>query len=228
MPPPRGFMPSSQPEVRLVGTRVHGRVLVKASPATPAGILLGFHGYLESADTQLARLERMPGAEAWTLVSVQALNRMYRGRSRETVAGWMTRQDREEAIEDNIEYVNRVVADLGILPGDATVVCAGFSQGGAMAFRAGVRGAFGAAGIICVGADVPPELIADPAAAFPPVLFVRGARDEWLTPDTFELGVTALRARGADVQALVVDAAHEWTESASLAAGEFLTRITKR
>jgi predicted esterase len=221
-------MPSSQPEVRLVGTRVHGRVLVKASPATPAGILLGFHGYLESADTQLARLERMPGAEAWTLVSVQALNRMYRGRSRETVAGWMTRQDREEAIEDNIEYVNRVVADLGILPGDATVVCAGFSQGGAMAFRAGVRGAFGAAGIICVGADVPPELIADPAAAFPPVLFVRGARDEWLTPDTFELGVTSLRARGADVQALVVDAAHEWTESASLAAGEFLTRITKR
>jgi predicted esterase len=228
MPPPRGFMPSSQPEVRLVGTRVHGRVLVKASPATPAGVLLGFHGYLESADTQLARLERMPGAEAWTLVSVQALNRMYRGRSRETVAGWMTRQDREEAIEDNIEYVNRVVADLGILPGDATVVCAGFSQGGAMAFRAGVRGAFGAAGIICVGADVPPELIADPAAAFPPVLFVRGARDEWLTPDTFELGVTSLRARGADVQALVVDAAHEWTESASLAAGEFLTRITKR
>jgi predicted esterase len=139
----------------------------------------------------------------------------------------MTRQDREQAIEDNIEYVNRVVADLGIRPGDANVVCVGFSQGGAMAFRAGVRGAFRAAGIICVGADVPPELITDPGA-FPPVLFVRGARDEWLAPDTFELGVTALRARGADVQPLVVDAAHEWTDSVSQAAGEFLSRMTKR
>lgn len=227
MPPPRGFMPSLPPDIRLVGTRVHGRVLVKAAPATPARILLGFHGYLESADAQLERLERMPGAAAWTLVSIQALNRVYRGRSEETVASWMTRQDRDEAIADNIEYVNRVVADLGIRPGDATVVCAGFSQGGAMAFRAGVRGAFGAAGIICVGADVPPELIADPAAAFPPVLLVRGARDEWLTPDTFELGATALRGRGADVQPLVVDAAHEWTDAVSRAAGDFLARFEK-
>jgi predicted esterase len=227
MPRPRGFMPSLPPDIRLVGTRVHGRVLVKAAPTTPAGVLLGFHGYLESADTQLDRLERMPGADAWTLVSIQALNRVYRGRSEETVASWMTRQDRDEAIADNIEYVNRVVADLGLRRGDTTVVCAGFSQGGAMAFRAGVRGAFGAAGIICVGADVPPELIADPAAAFPPVLLVRGARDEWLTPDTFEVGVTALRVRGTDVQPLVVDAAHEWTDPVSRAAGDFLARFEK-
>ena len=206
---------------------MHGRVLVKAARKTQAGVLLGFHGYLESAETQLARLEEVPGADAWTLVSVQALNRVYRGRSEETVASWMTRQDRDEAIADNIDYVNRVVASLGIRRGDATVVCAGFSQGGAMAFRAGVRGAFGAAGIICVGADVPPELIADPGAAFPPVLLVRGARDEWLTPGMFETGVTALREHGAEVQWLAVDAAHDWTASVSRAAGEFLRRFEK-
>jgi predicted esterase len=220
-------MPSVPPDIRLVGARVRGRVLVKAARKPAAGVLLGFHGYLESADTQLARLEQMPGADGWTLVSVQGLNRVYRGRSEETVASWMTRQDRDEAIADNIEYVNRVVADLGIRRGDATVVCAGFSQGGAMAFRAGVRGAFGTAGVICVGADVPPDLLADSEAAFPPVLLVRGVRDEWLTPDTFESGVTALRARGTDVSPLVVDAAHEWTNSVSRAAGDFLLRFQK-
>ena len=168
-------MPSLPPDVRLVGTRVHGRVLLRAARKPLSGVLLGFHGYLESAETQLARLEQIPGFDAWTLVSMQALNRVYRGRSKETVASWMTRQDRDQAIADNIEYVDRVTAELAVPP-DAPVVCAGFSQGGAMAFRAGVLGALGSAGIICVGADVPPDLLADPGAAFPPVLLVRGAR----------------------------------------------------
>jgi predicted esterase len=219
-------MPSLPPDVRLVGTRVHGRVLLRAARKPLSGVLLGFHGYLESAETQLARLEQIPGFDAWTLVSMQALNRVYRGRSKETVASWMTRQDRDQAIADNIEYVDRVTAELAVPP-DAPVVCAGFSQGGAMAFRAGVLGALGSAGIICVGADVPPDLLADPGAAFPPVLLVRGARDEWLTPSQFASDVTALRARGCNVQELVVDAAHEWTDAVSRAAGAFLRRFER-
>lgn len=219
-------MPSLPPDVRLVGARVHGRVLLRAPRKPRAGVLLGFHGYLESAETQLARLEQIPNLDAWALVSVQALNRVYRGRSEETVASWMTRQDRDRAIADNIEYIDRVTADLAVPP-DTPVVCAGFSQGGAMAFRAGVRGAFGAAAIICVGADVPPELLADPEAEFPPVLLVRGERDEWLTPVKFASDLAALRARGCNVQDLVVDAAHEWTDHVSRAAGAFLGRFER-
>lgn len=215
---------ASSPDVRLVGTRVHGRVLVRrASP--PAGILIGFHGYLENAETHLARMEGIPGADAWTLVSVQALHRVYRGRSEETVASWMTRQDRDVMIADNVAYVDAVVQDLGVDSRPARIVCAGFSQGGAMAFRAGIRGAFACAGIISVGADVPPDLTDDRGVRFPPVLAVRGARDEWLTAEKFDPGIAALRARGIDVRALVIDAGHEWTEATSAAAGEFLQRL---
>lgn len=213
----------SSPDVRLIGTRVHGRVLVRAAPAAAAGVLLGFHGYLETADVQLARMEGIPGSAAWTLASVQALNRVYRGRSEETVASWMTRQDRDEMIADNIAYVDAVVEALGIDSRSTKIVCAGFSQGGAMAFRAGVRGAFGAAGIVSVGADVPPDVIRE--ARFPPILVVRGARDAWLTAEKLDPGVAALRARGAEVAALVVDAGHEWTAETSLAAGEFLRTL---
>jgi predicted esterase len=213
----------AQPEVRLVEARVRGRILVRP-PATPsgAGVLLGFHGYLESADTQLARLAQIPGSDSWTHVSVQALHRVYRGRTGETVASWMTRQDRDAMIADNVAYVNAVVEDLGIGDERTPVVCLGFSQGGAMAFRAAVRGGFRASGVVCVGADVPPELVGDPVSRFPPVLFVRGARDEWLTAERFDTDVAALRARGATVDPVVVDAGHEWTPEVSRAAGEFL------
>ena len=50
----------------------------------------------------------------------------------------MTRQDRDDMIADNIEYVDRVVA--AAAPPGVPLVTAGFSQGVAMAFRAGVRG----------------------------------------------------------------------------------------
>ena len=221
-------MTSSAPEVRLVSARVHGRVLVRAAPGdAPAGFLFGFHGYLENAATQLVRLQDIPGSDRWTLVSIQALHRVYRGRSEETVASWMTREDRDVAIADNIAYVQAVVRDLGI-GGGRPVVCAGFSQGGAMAFRAALRGGFAAAGVVSLGADVPPELLADDGLRFPPVLLLRGARDEWLAAEKFEADGAALRKHGGDVRALVLDAGHEWTTAASRAAGDFLRTLEMR
>ena len=95
-----------------------------------------------------------------------------------------------------------------------------------MAFRAGVRGAARCAGIIAAGGDVPPELLADPDAAFPPVLLIRGAQDEYYPPKMFDGNVEALRARGADVTPVTVNAAHDWTADISEAAGRFLRRLT--
>ena len=62
---------------------MHGRVLVREARAAAArGILVGFHGYTETARIQMARLEAIPGAAPWTLLAVQALHRFYRGRMR--------------------------------------------------------------------------------------------------------------------------------------------------
>lgn len=202
-----------------VAARTHGRVLVR-DVAAPRGLLVGFHGYMENAETQMQRLESIPGTENWTLVSVQGLHRFYRGRTEDVVAGWMTRQDREAAIDDNIDYVNRVVE--ATRAGNEPIVCVGFSQGVATAFRGAVRGAAGAAGVVAVGGDVPPELLADPALAFPRVLLARGGRDDWYTTSKLESDAAALRARGAAAETLVYDAGHEWTDEVSAAAGEFI------
>ena len=90
----------------LVPTTTHGRVLIRTPAATAAGVLVGFHGYAEDAAAQLERLLAIKEADDWLLLSVQALHRFYRGRSQDVVAGWMTRQDRDAAIADNIAYVD--------------------------------------------------------------------------------------------------------------------------
>ena len=217
------------------GVRVHhvetvasGRVLVRAAVGgPPVGVLVGFHGYAENADIHLERLTAVPGTERWILVSVEGLNRFYRSRSDVTVASWMTRQDRDRAIATNIAYVDGAVdhvrreVALGGTP--APLVLAGFSQGGAMAFRAAVRGSHNAAGVIAVGADVPPELLSAPDTRFPPVFLVRGARDDWYTQAKLDADVKALTERGVQVSDLVADAGHEWTPEISAAVARFLS-----
>ncbi len=213
-------------EVQLVPTITHGRVLVRsARAAARRGLLVGFHGYMENAAIQMKRLEEIPGASAWTVVSVQGLHRFYRGRTDEVVASWMTREDREVAIADNLAYVAAALDDVS--RDDSTrIVYAGFSQGVAMAFRAGVLGRDRASGVIAIGGDVPPELLADRSVRFPPVLLARGARDEWLTQETFDADVAALTDRSASFQPVVYDGAHEWNGAVSTAVGEFRARLS--
>ena len=204
----------------LIPTGTHGRVLLRET-ASPQAIVIGFHGYMENAQIQMDRLTAIPGAERWTLASVQALHRFYKGSSEEVVASWMTRQDRDAAITDNIAYIDRVVEALGA-PG-VPIVFAGFSQGVAMAFRAAVRGARKGAGVIAVGGDVPPELLADSSLAFPPLLLARGERDEWHTAQKHDADVVAVKSAGAEAEALIYDGAHEWTDEVSRAAGHFIS-----
>jgi predicted esterase len=212
-----------------VEARTHGRVLVRAARLPPQGggprVLVGFHGYYENAAIQMERLAALPGSDRWTLVAVQGLHRFYRARTEDVVASWMTRQDRELAIADNIAYIDAAIeaAAGGVTP--RRIVCVGFSQGVAMAFRAGVRGRAKSDAIVGVGADVPPELLADSAAVFPPVLLIRGAQDPYYPQQMFDGNIAALRQRGANVTPLVVNAAHDWTADVAHEASAFINRV---
>ena len=209
------------PRTLNIPTTTHGRVLIHDAP-DPEAILIGFHGYTEDADIQLDRLRQIPGSHRWTLVAAQGLHRFYRGRSKNVGASWMTRQDRELMIADNIEYANRVIE--ATVPPWVPFVTAGFSQGVAMAFRAAMRGARRADGVIAVGGDVPPELLEDPASVFPPVLLLQGKDDEWYTAEKLSSDVKALESRGVDVTAVTYEAGHVWTDAVSREAAAFIQR----
>ena len=93
---------------RTIATTTHGRYLVAPSTAS-APLLVAFHGYAELAEAALDRLRAIPGADRWTLLSIQGLNRFYQRRTNDVIAGWMTRQDRELAIADNLAFVSSVL-----------------------------------------------------------------------------------------------------------------------
>jgi dienelactone hydrolase len=200
--------------IHTIPVQTHGRYLVRDGP--PERLLLGFHGYAQNAEIHMADLETIPGIDAWTVVAVQALNRFYLGRSIETAAGWMTRQDRELVIADNINYVRTVVA---ALPPAKTIVVEGFSQGAAMAYRAAAN-LDRVAGAIILGGDVPPDV----DGPLPPILIGRGERDDWYTDEKLKKDLKSLAGR-ADVKTAIFDGVHEWTDAFRSAAGEFLSSM---
>jgi predicted esterase len=138
----------------------------------------------------------------------------------------MTREDRELAIADNLVYV---ASALDVVPHDEAtrIIYAGFSQGVAMAFRAGVRGHRRAAAVIAAGGDVPRELLEDASLEFPPVLLARGERDDWYTAAKFDADVSALTARRISVQPVTYAGAHEWNASVAALVGEFVASMTR-
>jgi predicted esterase len=215
------------PIARTIETPIHGRFLVE-EPPTPDRhpLLVGFHGYGENAERHLDALRRIPGADRWTRAAVQGLHRFYNTRTDEVVASWMTRQDRQLAIADNVAYVDRVMAAIaGELGTASRLVYAGFSQGVAMAFRAAVLGTARADGIIALGGDVPPDVRDLPASRFPRVLLGRGAGDPWYTNEKLRADVTYLQSIDVRVGVVVFEGGHEWTDEFREAASQFLQAL---
>lgn len=208
-------------ETRTIEARTHGRYLVRP-PAVggPWPLLVGFHGYRESAATHMATLASIPGADGWLIVAVQGLHRFYT-KGGDVVASWMTREDRDLAIADNVAYVSGVVdavrAEFHV--GEA-LVFGGFSQGTAMAFRAAAHIRCDA--VIALGADVPPDVAATRRVPLPRVLYGCGRRDELYTADLHARDIATLETLGVDVESVSYDGGHEWSAEFLSAAGRIL------
>jgi predicted esterase len=214
-------------EARTIAARTHGRYLVRPPRESgPWPMLVGFHGYRETVGIHMATLESIPGTEGWLIVAVQGLHRFYT-KGGDVVASWMTKEDRELAIADNVAYVADVVDAVRdeFTTSDARVF-AGFSQGTAMAFRAAAH--LRADALIVLAADVPPDIAASTTVPLPPVLYGRGRDDDLYTSERHARDVTTLERLGVAVESVTFDGGHHWTPEFLAAAGRTLGRVARR
>ena len=222
-------MTRSQPQSltnapRTIAVRTHGRYLID-SPASATATLVGFHGYQENAAIHLDALRRIAGGRLLNLVSIQALNRFYT-RASSVVAGWMTTEDRDLAIADNIAYVGAVLAEVAGETGvTRPLIYVGFSQGVAMAYRAAAFVQRPCDGVIALAGDVPPD-VAPVAAGLPVILLGRGTEDAWYSEEKMSADVATLRGGGVAVVEHVFAGGHVWNETFVTRAGVFLDEVS--
>jgi predicted esterase len=221
-----------------IETPTHGRVLVQdAADSVSHGLIVACHGYGQAAEDMLSAVSQIPGASRWRIAAVQALHRFYTRGDEKVVASWMTRQDRDVMIADNIEYVDRAIdriheADRIVHTGKAEqprngpTVIAGFSQGTAMAYRVAMLGRHVVTGVIALGGDIPSEIKQlSPTRSWPAVLIGAGDTDWWYTAEKVQADEEFLESRGATLAVTRFGGGHEWAEEFRLAAGVWLARL---
>jgi predicted esterase len=208
-----------------VPTTVHGHCELEGPDggAGPRPLLIGFHGYAETAERHLEALRRIPGIDGWWRCAVQALHPFYRGKTGEVVASWMTRFNRELAIADNVRFVDEVLTRVrNDHPIREPVAWVGFSQGTAMAYRAAAAAGRRGQVLLALGGDVPPELAEIELVDFPRVLIGRGATDPWYSEERLVADVALLEKKGVTVEVCRFDGGHEWGDAFCRAAGRVL------
>ena len=96
-----------------------------------------FHGYGQLAKYFIKHFEDLDENEH-CIIAVEGLSRFYvDGLSGRVGASWMTKEDREQEIIDQSNYIKIVLKDVGIDPtsSDHNFIVMGFSQGTATAIR---------------------------------------------------------------------------------------------
>jgi predicted esterase len=94
-------------------------------------LIIALHGYGQAARTFIHHFKDLIGDGETLVVCPEGLNRFYwKGFTGEVVASWMTKENREFDIRDNMAYLNDLYAHLmGQLPKDTKVTLLAFSQG---------------------------------------------------------------------------------------------------
>lgn len=210
-------------DIRVASTRTHGRYLIDIDEHS-RGTLVGFHGYQENAAIHMDVLRRIAAHRPLGLVSIQGLHRFY-SKGGTVVASWMTKEDREHAIADNVDYVGRVLTTIAGESGVARpLIYAGFSQGVAMAFRAAAFVQRPCDGVIALASDVPPD-VAPVAGTLPRTLLGRGDRDEFYPASQAAKDLEVLKAAGVNVEEYVFSGGHLWTPAFIERSGHFIDEL---
>lgn len=177
--------------------------------ARPAALWFACHGYGQLAERFLRRFAPLDDGRT-VVVAPEALSRFYlepieRGlpaAERRVGATWMTREDREADIADNVRYLDllhaHVLAPLPEPPG--TVHALGFSQGAATVVRWAALGAARIDRVTLWAGTIPPELDlarARERLAGARLTLVMGTRDRFAGES--ELAAQEARLRAAEI-----------------------------
>jgi predicted esterase len=172
------------------------------------------HGYGQLAEEFISYFK--PAVNDSTLViAPEALNKFYlKGFSGKIGATWMTKEAREEEINDYVNYLDSVcdeVIKYG-LTGDIKITLLGFSQGTATACRWLTKGKSKIERLILWGGGIPPDidLISNQKifnSLIPEIII--GTRDEFVPEEQIEKEIKRLEENKLNYKILRFDGGHQ-------------------
>jgi predicted esterase len=167
--------------------------------ASAHALWIVLHGYGHLARYFLRKFE--PVTKDLFIVAPEGLSRFYLDDAHTRVgATWMTREDREHEIADQVTYLDQLTRHCaGLTPPGIPLGVLGFSQGMATACRWAVTGTTRPARIILWGGTLPPDIGTATLAmrlSTCPVDIVQGEKDTLVPPSAATQAAARFREAG--------------------------------
>jgi predicted esterase len=172
-------------------------------------VWLVLHGYGQHPAFWVRKFESLVDAET-LIMAPEGLSRFYlQGNSGRVGASWMTKDQREDEIQDYLAYIGQVVAKIQHELPQARTVLLGFSQGGATAARFAVEQPQSLAALVLWSAIFPPDLKAELPAKELPSWLVYGDADPFLSGEQLETHLQRYRAMHPQLRYLAFSGGHD-------------------
>jgi predicted esterase len=180
------------------------------------------HGYGQLAGRFLEKLRVLDDGRRY-LVAPEGLSRFYLSESpteRRVGASWMTREDRLAEIDDYVQYLDAVYADVfgSLARAQVTLHAVGYSQGASTVSRWAAMGNAQIDRLTLWGGEFPPDLdlsldtVVNRLRAARMTL-VYGRSDEYITPKVVQTITARLRQHGIPFNEIPFDGGHELNEA---------------
>ena len=170
------------------------------SPQTSNEIIVVLHGYGQHPSYMLNSLQSLE-APGRCICAPEGLSKFYiRGTNGRVGASWMTRDNRQQEITDQIAYLTFWLKSLEILE-TTPITLIGFSQGVATAARWIAHGAK-IDTLIFTSGQLPPEWVTSPpnlGDRLKKIHIIRPKNDEYYTQDAFKVDVNILNQFGLHI-----------------------------
>ena len=172
------------------------------------------HGYGQAADYFLKNFKSLENEHS-LIVAPEGLHRFYWEKfSGRVVASWMTKEDREDDINDYVLYLDKVYEEvMQGLPADVNITALGFSQGTSTVCRwiANRKSIFH--NLILWAGSLPPDVDLS-AAPFPQfkIQYVAGDMDVFMNEEQIIEVEQLLKSKNLDFELIRFSGKHELNE----------------
>ncbi len=166
-------------------------------------VIFAFHGYAQLAKDFIKNFESIQSEKRF-IIAPEGLSKFYfKNFTGKIGASWMTKEDRENEIEDYLNFFDNVYSQfLSKLNSKTKIILFGFSQGGAAASRWYVESNFTNSELILWGSSLPPEF--DYAKLKTkltnPVKIVIGDEDEFISEERLNDELKRLQEKQIDFE----------------------------
>ena len=157
-------------------------------------VLFVCHGYAQLAERFLKKFEPV-FRDDFFIVAPEGLHRFYaRETSGNVVASWMTSEDREDDIDDYLNFLDTVYRDvMPSFPKRVRIIVLGFSQGAATASRWITSGRSRIDELILWCGFFPPDLNVAEIPEHVKVKLVTASEDRYYSPEQMALQVAGMK-----------------------------------